>query len=75
MKVIQDGVNGKLVPFFDSDAVTQQVSELLQDTSLSERLAKEARNTIINQYNVSSCVNEWKELILHSLNNNRPGLD
>lgn len=71
-EVIQGDVNGRLVPFFDTSALTDQVINLLNDRVAAKRLGAAARQTVIDHYEVSQCTEKWKSLILRTIKNNYP---
>lgn len=49
-EVIQDGINGRLVPARDVDALASALRELLADDNRRDSLAREARRTVMTQY-------------------------
>ena len=51
-EVISDGVNGRLVDFFDQDSLSDQISAGLADGN--DRLRSAARETVIEQYDLRS---------------------
>jgi glycosyltransferase involved in cell wall biosynthesis len=51
-EVIKDGVNGRLVDFFDQDRLADQISTGLADGD--DRLRSAARETVIEQYDLRS---------------------
>jgi glycosyltransferase involved in cell wall biosynthesis len=51
-EVIKDGVNGRLVDFFDQDSLSDQISAGLADGN--DRLRSAARETVIEQYDLRS---------------------
>ena len=52
MEVIQDGENGRLVDFFDSDAVADRVVEALNDPSATMSMRQAARQTVLERYDL-----------------------
>ena len=69
-EVIENGVNGLLVPFFDEKKVASKVDELLQNKEYRASLGNAARATIQNDYNASKCKDRWLDLILRQHNDN-----
>jgi glycosyltransferase involved in cell wall biosynthesis len=51
-EVIKDGVNGRLVDFFDQDRLADQISAGLAD--VNDRLRSAARETVIERYDLRS---------------------
>lgn len=51
-EVIEDGVNGRLVPFFDREALRATVAELLADDEQRARLGASARHHARRHYDV-----------------------
>ena len=66
-EVIEHNETGRLVPFFDEQKLADEVLDLLGDRVESERLGAAARRLIVEKYNQKHCVNEWKQLILRTL--------
>jgi len=63
------------VPFFDTQALTEQVVDLLNDRTAAKRLGAAARQTVIEHYEVRQCTEKWKSLILRTIKNNYPKID
>jgi glycosyltransferase involved in cell wall biosynthesis len=53
-EVIENGVNGILVDFFDKDSITNQIVKLLDNPKLRQELGQVARNTILTRYDLKS---------------------
>jgi glycosyltransferase involved in cell wall biosynthesis len=53
-EVIENGVNGMLVDFFDKDSTTQEIVKLLDNPKLRQELVQSARNTISARYDLKS---------------------
>jgi glycosyltransferase involved in cell wall biosynthesis len=53
-EVIENGVNGILVDFFDKDSITNQIVKLLDNPKLRQELGQVARNTILARYDLKS---------------------
>ncbi|MCU7837532.1 MAG: glycosyltransferase [gamma proteobacterium symbiont of Taylorina sp.] len=63
-EVIEDGANGVLVDFFSPDDIAGKVSELLNDKGKRERIGKNARQIIIEKYDLNTiCLPKQIELI------------
>lgn len=54
-EVIRNGVNGWLVPFFDSKALAKQLLEVLADPPGQEQLRMAARRTVAASFEQGSC--------------------
>ena len=54
--LISDGNNGLLVDFFSSSDLAHAISEILTHTTLSDDLARNAKQLIIDKYQISHCV-------------------
>jgi glycosyltransferase involved in cell wall biosynthesis len=52
-EVIDNGKNGVLVDFFDKNALTDQILMLLDNSDLRKKLGNNARNTIIDHYDLN----------------------
>jgi glycosyltransferase involved in cell wall biosynthesis len=53
-EVIRDGENGRLVDFFDSDALVERVGEALSHPERQEQLRANARQTVVERYDLKS---------------------
>ena len=62
-EIIQDEVNGLLVDFFDSRGLAERVESVLKDKTLAKELGRNARNTIVESYNLDKCVPRQLALI------------
>ncbi|MBT9315200.1 glycosyltransferase family 4 protein [Leptothoe spongobia] len=51
-EVIQDGVNGILVDFFDTKAITEKVNNVLDHPEQMQMMRERARQTIVENYNL-----------------------
>ena len=51
-EVIEHDVHGRLVDFFEADALVAQVCELLQDEAARRRLGRAARKRVEAQYDL-----------------------
>ena len=65
-EVIQHGHNGLLVPFHNTSALADAISDLLDDRSQAQRLGAAARQHVEQHYNLSSSVEHYRNLA-HSL--------
>lgn len=62
-EVIRDGENGLLVDFFNSQQLSERIEEALVDNSLRQRLASNARETIVERYDIDRLVGQHLQLI------------
>lgn len=66
-EVIQEGETGKLVNFFDSDALAESIIELLEQPKLREEMGKNARAFVIENYDLKNVCQpkqfEWVEAL------------
>lgn len=60
--VIQDGVNGLLVPIKDSEALEVAMNRLIEDREFAESLGKEAKK-ICDLLNGSAIIEQWRKYI------------
>lgn len=60
--VIQNEVNGLLVPVRDMDAMVQAVNRLIENREFAENLGQEAKK-ICRELNVSTIADKWKQYI------------
>lgn len=64
-EVIKNGQNGLTFPFFDPKALADRVSEILKNRDISDKMAKAARDTIVEHYDFKRvCLPEWKRFLL-----------
>ena len=68
-EVIEDRTNGLLVDFFDSDQLAEAIVELLNNRNLAKKLGQEARNTVLQHFELNNCVQ--RQLALMDLVANR----
>lgn len=61
-QVIEDGVNGLLVPVDNDRALAEALARLLEDRDLRERLGSEARRTVFEKYGMQVHVRALVEL-------------
>ena len=62
-EVISNGVNGWLVPFFDSNALAKQLLEVLADPLGQEPLRMAARRTIAAKFEKNNCTKQQIALL------------
>ena len=62
-EVIEDGVNGWLVDFFDTEQMAVRVTEALATSRDEAALRAAARQTVISRYDLNACLSAQKELI------------
>ncbi|WP_029004672.1 glycosyltransferase family 4 protein [Azorhizobium doebereinerae] len=62
-EVIQDGTNGLLTPFFDTDALTGRMLEALKGGPQLATLRAGARRTIVERYALDRCLARQQSLI------------
>jgi GalNAc-alpha-(1->4)-GalNAc-alpha-(1->3)-diNAcBac-PP-undecaprenol alpha-1,4-N-acetyl-D-galactosaminyltransferase len=61
-EMIDDGVNGRLVPVNDVDALTQAMIELMGNVDLRRELGKVA-TLVRDKYEQKAIMNQWNELL------------
>ena len=62
-ELVTDGDNGVLVPFFDTDAITDKVCHILENQAEYETLRENARQTILDRYSTKDLVPNYWNLI------------
>jgi glycosyltransferase involved in cell wall biosynthesis len=63
-EVIQDGVNGRLFPFFDEKALAERVRETLAERDKSAAMAAEARRIAVAKYDYETVsLPQWREFL------------
>lgn len=63
-EVIEDGVNGRLVDFFDTQTLAQTVADVLADPQAQPPLRRQARQTVIERYDLKRvCLPQLMHLI------------
>jgi glycosyltransferase involved in cell wall biosynthesis len=60
--LIQDGLNGLLVPPDDAEALATTLEKLLDSRSLREKLGRHARETVCQKYSIEAVANRYLEL-------------
>jgi hypothetical protein len=71
-EVIEDGVNGLLVDFFDFQAVADRVDEVLDHKDRMAAIRRKARSTIVQNYDLESCLAEQLKLVEALVEGKRP---
>lgn len=61
-QVIQDGVNGYLMPIDDSEFLAYRINELLDDSDLAARLGSAGRKTIVESFGMDSYARKLTKL-------------
>lgn len=62
-EVIEDGVNGWLVDFFDTDQMADRVARALEARDQMDDLRTRARETVIERYDLKACLAAQRALI------------
>ena len=63
-EVIADGVNGRLVDFFDSDAIAHGLADMLANPAALVPLRAAARASVVEHYDLHSrCLPQWVTLL------------
>ena len=68
--LIEDGVNGLLVPIMDEKAMTDGILRLIEDRELAERLGREARK-ISERANEDAVFEQWQTYLQECCKQNR----
>lgn len=68
--LIEDGVNGLLVPIMDEKAMTDGILRLIEDRELAERLGREARK-ISERANEHAVFEQWQTYLQECCKKNR----
>jgi N,N'-diacetylbacillosaminyl-diphospho-undecaprenol alpha-1,3-N-acetylgalactosaminyltransferase len=61
-EVVEDGVNGILVPVRDSEALAKGIATLLDDPVLRERMGRAGREKAVREFDVRHVVQQYLEL-------------
>lgn len=67
-KIIQDGVNGLIVPSKNEDALLKEMERLVEDAALASYLASHARRLVASRYEqgyVKQCLLDFYRQIIH----------
>ena len=62
-EVIRHGVNGKLVDFWDTGAIADEISAALRDPASRHAMRRQARQTVVSRYDLSGCVLRQQSLL------------
>ena len=62
-EVVKDGHNGVLVPFFDTDAITDKLCHILDNNLEYQPLRSNARETIVERYSTDDLLPRYWDLI------------
>lgn len=62
-EVIEPGMNGLLTDFFDADALSARVGDVLDAPARFASLRAAARETIVSRYDTDRCLMQWQALI------------
>lgn len=65
-ELIQDGINGYLIPVDDVEALKTKLEELMRDEALRNKLGESAKSKSKN-FTLDNVVVDWKELINNNL--------
>jgi len=66
-EVIEDGVNGRLFPFFDGEAMVRSICEVFDDPEGSAKLREAARRTVVERYELQDCITAQLALVSRML--------
>jgi len=61
-EIVDDGVNGFLVPLKHPEAIAERVLELNADPGLRKRLGDAARETVMERYTIDKIVGQYAEV-------------
>lgn len=61
-EIVEDGVNGLLVPPKHPEAIAEKILELNSDRGLRARLGEVARRTVLERYTAEKVVGEYEEV-------------
>lgn len=61
-EVVEDGINGILVPVRDSQALARGIATLLDDKALRERMGQAGREKAVREFDVRHVVQQYLEL-------------
>jgi len=66
-EIIQDGVNGLVVPVGNEAALSEGLGKLVKNRSLAEALGTAARQGIENKYSIRATARAWEDLYISLL--------
>lgn len=72
-EVVQDGINGRLVPPGDSRALARAILELYRRPKLRDRLGNAARRTVAGQYSQEAMLRRLEQIYLKILTEKKSG--
>lgn len=76
LEVIEDGVNGLTVDFFDRHRLADRIDEVFEHPDRMQSLREAARKSAIEQYDLKTqALPRWMNLFSDLVNGNRPDLD
>lgn len=61
-EIIDDGVNGFLIPLYDKECYAQKLIQLMKDLALRERFSAASRKDLY-RFDIDNVVEQWVELI------------
>jgi len=61
-EIVEDGVNGFLVPVKNPEAIAERILALTADADLRRRLGAAARETVLERYTAEKVVNQYLEV-------------
>lgn len=70
--IIDDGINGVLIPAGDVDTLAEKISLLLNDKQLADKLAKNAQEKAVKEFNQEKMVSDTIEVFEKCLKENKP---
>jgi glycosyltransferase involved in cell wall biosynthesis len=65
-QLIKDGENGLLVPARDSEAIAVAILRVLGDAQMRERMGREARRIIVENYTTNQVADQY-EAVFHQI--------
>ncbi|MFL5591105.1 MAG: glycosyltransferase family 4 protein [Ktedonobacteraceae bacterium] len=71
--VISDGINGLLVEPEQPAEMAQALRRLIEDTNLGQRLGKEARSTVVRDYQLENVVKQFSKLYHYLITSSKNG--
>jgi glycosyltransferase involved in cell wall biosynthesis len=62
MDIIEDGINGLLIDVDNDEQLMQAIVKIFTDSLLAANLGKNARQTVVDKYNLSEIAGKYVEL-------------